>query len=99
MRALVTADASYVRESILNPGAKMVDGYQNIMPVFQGLVTEEGLQQLIEYVRSLGPTSGNTYRTQPGGSAGGDHAHSAGPRGPGPERKRAFQSRSTVGPR
>ena len=37
----VTADEAYVRESILNPGAKVVAGYQNIMPTFQGQVTEE----------------------------------------------------------
>ena len=47
------ADEAYVRESILNPSAKIVDGYQPIMPTFQGLVSEEGLVQLIEYVKSL----------------------------------------------
>jgi cytochrome c oxidase subunit 2 len=51
---VVVADAAYVRESILNPSAKIVEGYQNIMPTFQGLVSEEGVQQLIEYVKSLG---------------------------------------------
>jgi cytochrome c oxidase subunit 2 len=50
----VIADAAYVRESILNPSAKVVEGYQNIMPTFQGIVSEEGVQQLIEYVKSLG---------------------------------------------
>ena len=49
----VKADEDYVRESILNPGAKVVAGYQNIMPSFQGLVTEEELLKLIEYVKSL----------------------------------------------
>ncbi len=49
----VTADEAYIRESILNPGAKIVAGYQNIMPSFQGLVTEEELLQLIEYIKSL----------------------------------------------
>src|SRR5438094_1968711 len=42
----VTADEAYIRESILNPSAKIVAGYQNIMPSFQGLVTEEELPQL-----------------------------------------------------
>jgi len=50
----VRADEAYIRESIVNPGAKIVAGYQNIMPSFQGLVTEEDLLQLIEYVKSLG---------------------------------------------
>ena len=49
---------AYIRESILNPSAKIVAGYQNIMPAFAGLVTEEGLQQLIEYIKSLGPATG-----------------------------------------
>ena len=49
----VKADEAYVRESILDPSAKIVAGYQNIMPSFQGLVTEEDLLQLIEYVKSL----------------------------------------------
>jgi cytochrome c oxidase subunit 2 len=47
-------DEAYVRESIVNPQAKIVAGYQPIMPTFQGLVTEEQLLQLIAYVRSLG---------------------------------------------
>jgi cytochrome c oxidase subunit 2 len=54
--ATITVTADYVRESILNPSAKIVAGYQNIMPTFQGLVTEDGIQQLIEYVKSIGPT-------------------------------------------
>ena len=54
--ATITVEAGYVRESILNPSAKIVAGYQNIMPTFQGLVTEDGIQQLIEYVKSIGPT-------------------------------------------
>jgi cytochrome c oxidase subunit 2 len=49
----VIADDSYVRESILTPQAKIVNGYQPIMPTFQGLVTEDQLLSLIEYVKSL----------------------------------------------
>ena len=56
----VTADEAYVRESILNPKAKVVEGYQPIMPTFQGLVTEEQLLQLVAYVRSIGKTQTET---------------------------------------
>jgi cytochrome c oxidase subunit 2 len=49
----VTADEAYIRESIVNPQAKIVAGFQPLMPTFQGLVTEEQLLQLIAYVRSL----------------------------------------------
>jgi cytochrome c oxidase subunit 2 len=51
----VTADEAYLRESILNPRAKIVLGYQPIMPTFQGLVSEEQLLQLVEYIKSIGP--------------------------------------------
>jgi cytochrome c oxidase subunit 2 len=49
----VTMDEAYIRESIVNPQAKLVAGFQPIMPTFQGLVTEEQLLQLIAYVRSV----------------------------------------------
>jgi cytochrome c oxidase subunit 2 len=49
----VTADEAYLRESIVQPSAKIVVGYQPIMPTFQGLVTEEQLVQLIAYIQSL----------------------------------------------
>jgi cytochrome c oxidase subunit 2 len=49
----VTVDEAYVRESILQPAAKVTAGFQPIMPTFQGLVTEEQLLELIEYIKSL----------------------------------------------
>ena len=49
----VTVDEAYVRESILTPSAKITAGFQPIMPTFQGLVTEEQLLALIEYVKAL----------------------------------------------
>jgi cytochrome c oxidase subunit 2 len=52
---IVKADEGYIRESILKPTAKVVAGYQPIMPTFQGLVTEEGVLQLVEYIKSLTP--------------------------------------------
>jgi len=54
----VTADDAYIRESILNPNAKVVAGYRSdVMPTFQGQVTEEQILQLIAYVKSLAITS------------------------------------------
>jgi cytochrome c oxidase subunit 2 len=53
----VVADEAYIRESILMPAAKITAGYQPIMPTFQGLVTEEQLLQLVEYVKSLRPSA------------------------------------------
>lgn len=53
-------DDDYLRESILNPHAKIVAGYAPIMPTFQGQVSEEQLGQLITYIKNLSnqPTDG-----------------------------------------
>lgn len=47
------ADDNYVRESILQPGAKVVAGFKPIMPAFQGIISEEQLLSLVAYVKSL----------------------------------------------
>jgi cytochrome c oxidase subunit 2 len=81
----VKADEEYIRESIVNPAAKIVAGYQPIMPTFQGLVTEEGVLQLVEYIKSLGPKPG----TQPAAPASGQkiasHQRASAPAGTGTE--------------
>ena len=51
--ATVVVDEAYVRESILNPGLKITAGFQPIMPAFQGLVSEEQLLELVEYIKSV----------------------------------------------
>jgi cytochrome c oxidase subunit 2 len=50
----VTADETYIRASIVNPQAKVVAGWQPIMPTFRGQVTEEQLNALVAYVKGLG---------------------------------------------
>src|SRR5947207_8129980 len=61
----VTADEAYVRESILNPQAKIVSGFGPIMPSFQGQVKEEQHLQLVAYVTSLSTTKPETPTTRP----------------------------------
>ncbi len=61
----VTADEAYIRESIVNPQAKIVAGFLPIMPTFQGLVTEEQLLQLIAYIRSLNAQPGSPASAAP----------------------------------
>ena len=46
-------DEGYLREAIVNPAARIRAGYQPIMPTYQGVVTEEGLLQIVEYIKSL----------------------------------------------
>jgi len=47
------ADELYIRESILNPQAKLVEGFGPIMPTFQGQVSEDQLVQLLAFIKSL----------------------------------------------
>jgi len=49
----VEADEAYIRESILQPNAKIVAAYQPLMPPFQGQLTEEQILALIAYIKSL----------------------------------------------
>jgi len=49
----IRADESYVRESILNPQAKLVEGFGPIMPTFQGQISEDQLMQVLAFIKSL----------------------------------------------
>ena len=60
----LTADESYLRESILNSQAKTVAGYQQLMPTFQGIVNEDGIASLIEYIKSLQPGAARVASAQ-----------------------------------
>ena len=64
---MITVDESYIRESIVNPQAKLVAGYPPIMPTFQGLISEEGLLQLTAYIKSLSgaPAAGGAPAAAP----------------------------------
>ncbi|MGO9650158.1 MAG: cytochrome c oxidase subunit II [Terriglobales bacterium] len=56
----VIADENYVREAILNPTAKIVSGFKPVMPTFQGIVSEEQLNALVAYIKSLAQPSPGT---------------------------------------
>jgi len=49
----VLVDETYVRESMMNPQAKVVDGFQPIMPTFQGLLKENEIKGLVAFIMSL----------------------------------------------
>jgi len=57
----VIADETYLRESILEPGAKVVAGYMAVMPTYAGQLTEEEILQLIVYIKSLGGDGGGGH--------------------------------------
>lgn len=49
----VVADENYIRESILDPKAKIVKGFQAVMPPFQGQLSEEQISDIIEFIKTL----------------------------------------------
>jgi cytochrome c oxidase subunit 2 len=50
----VSADGSYVRDSILRPKAQVVAGYEPVMPSYQDQISEQDLLKIIAYIRSIG---------------------------------------------
>ncbi|HZY71635.1 MAG TPA: cytochrome c oxidase subunit II, partial [Edaphobacter sp.] len=54
---------AYLREAILNPGAEVVSGFAPIMPTYQGQITEDGLIDLVEYIKSMSPTNDRLHQT------------------------------------
>ena len=48
----VAMDEPYIRESILDPGVRITEGYEPIMPSYRGLVSEEGILQIIQYLKA-----------------------------------------------
>ena len=65
----VKVDDAYIRESILNPMAKVVATYQPVMPTFQGQVSEEQIANLIAYIRSIGKQDGDGGTAAPAAAA------------------------------
>jgi cytochrome c oxidase subunit 2 len=49
----VLVNEAYLRDAILNPSQHITAGYAPIMPTYQGQISEEGLIDLVEYIKSL----------------------------------------------
>ena len=50
---MASVDESYLREAILTPSATVAMGFPSAMPTFAGQLTEEEVQALVEYLKSL----------------------------------------------
>lgn len=50
---VVTADENYIRESILEPNARINEGYDPVMPSYQGSIGDREIDAIIEYIKSL----------------------------------------------
>ncbi|HEY7333823.1 MAG TPA: cytochrome c oxidase subunit II [Bryobacteraceae bacterium] len=63
----VVADDAYLRESILDPNAKIVQGWKDsYMPSFKGQIDEEHVMDLVAYIKAMGPPPGGTLSTGSG---------------------------------
>jgi mono/diheme cytochrome c family protein len=49
----VTADEAYIHESIVNPGAQVVEGFAPAMPSFEGRLSDDQINQIIAYIKTL----------------------------------------------
>jgi cytochrome c oxidase subunit 2 len=84
----VIADEAYLRESILQPNAKIVNGFEaNIMPNFQGQLSEENVIQLIAYIKSLASTTPSSQTGTP---------PTNGPQVPAPGKKQSAATKGTA---
>ncbi|PAU93467.1 cytochrome c oxidase subunit II [Aliifodinibius salipaludis] len=49
----VTVDENYIRESILEPSSKIVEGYPDVMNTYQGQLNDDQINAIIEYIKTL----------------------------------------------
>lgn len=89
----VIADESYIRESIVDPAAKIVAGFSNYMPVFKDVVTEDQLVELIAYIKAIGPPPG-TQQPSSAGEAPQSYGETPGISGNGPSGITTDQNRA-----
>jgi cytochrome c oxidase subunit 2 len=68
----ILADEGYLTKSMMDPGADIVAGYQNVMPTFQGRLSPPEIAAIVEYIKSLsnaavrtGPSEGPAYESIP----------------------------------
>ena len=87
----IAATDEYIRESILNPRAKVVAGFQPVMPSFTGQVSQENVVQLIAYIKSLAPQPG-AHAAAPAAPAATSSAQPSPPQGTAAPSAKANQS-------
>jgi cytochrome c oxidase subunit 2 len=49
----VVADENYIKESIIDPGAKIVKGFQPVMPSFKGIMKDDDISSMIDYLKTV----------------------------------------------
>jgi len=68
----IRADEGYLTKSMMDPSADVVQGYQNVMPTFQGKLSPPEVAAVVEYIKSLrtpavssGASEGPVYESVP----------------------------------
>lgn len=59
----VVADDAYLREAILQSRGQVVDGYANVMPVYDGELSDAEVADLIAYLHDLAPDASSSTTT------------------------------------
>ena len=59
----VLVNEAYLRDAILNPSQHVTAGYAPIMPTYQGQISEDGLIDLVEYIKTL-QSNDRVHQTQ-----------------------------------
>jgi cytochrome c oxidase subunit 2 len=49
----VMVDEEYLRRAIMDPNSQVAAGYPQIMPVYESVLTDEELEGLVEYIKSV----------------------------------------------
>jgi len=49
----LVADENYIRESIVDPQAKIVAGYDPVMPTYKGKLKDNEITAIIEFIKTL----------------------------------------------
>jgi cytochrome c oxidase subunit 2 len=64
----ITVDENYIRESILEPQAKLVEGFPPAMPTFKGQLSDRRILGLVEYIKTSASTGEPVPKSAPPGS-------------------------------
>lgn len=68
----VKFDENYVRESILDPKAKVAASFQPVMPSYKGQLSDDDIYSLVEFIKSLGDASADDKKADDKATEGGD---------------------------
>ena len=68
----IVADEAYLTKSMMDPGADIARGFQNVMPTYQGKLAPPEAAAIVEFIKSLktpavrsGPSEGPVYESIP----------------------------------